>query len=269
MVRPGTTVSGVLVVLVVLGALVVVPSGGAAAQSDESSSPAWADETFERLEEAAEAYNARDGDPGVLEGWLLRGARINLHVRDEEGARAVYSIRLDEAARVTDVERGRLEDPTIRVATTRRTVEDVQTAGDVEAAVGRSIRTGRIRVERVFELLPGVRVSVGVEEVLVGVGGVVAGSVAVAKLGLDTTLSFLRGLIRRLLGLLRGLWASVRGMGLAGIATLLTILEKLGLLEPLRRLVERVRKAIRGAFDAVLGPREPPTNRKETDEGKQ
>jgi hypothetical protein len=269
MIHRRTTASGVLAVIVVLGALVVVPSGGVAAQSEGSSSPEWADETFERLEDAVESYNARGGDPGVLEGWFLRNARINLYVRDDDGVRAVYSLRLDDEARVTALERGRLEDPTLRVTTTKRTVDGIDAADDVEAEVGRSIRSGRIRVERVFELLPGLRISVGVEEVLVGVGGVVAGSIAVAKVGLDTTLSFLRGLIQRLLGLLRGLWTSLRGIGLGGVATLLTILEKLGLLEPLRRLVQRVRKAIRGAFDAVVGPREPPANRNEPDEGKQ
>jgi len=266
MVRRRTTAFGVLVVLVVLA---VVLSGGVAAQSEGSSPPEWADETFERLEEAVAEYNARGGDPGVLEGWLLRNARVNLHVSDDEGTRAVYSLRFDDEARVTAIERGRLADPTLRVTTTKRTVDGIDTSDDVEAAVRRDVQSGRIRVERVFELLPGLRISVGVEEVLVGVGGAVAGSIAVAKVGLDTTLSFLRGLIRRLLGALRGLWGSLKGIGLGGIATLLTILEKLDLLEPLRRLVQRVRKAIRGAFDAVLGPREPPANRNEPDEEKQ
>jgi hypothetical protein len=264
-----TSASGVLVVLVVLGALVVGLSGGVAAQSDESSSPEWADETFERLGDAVEEYNARGGDPGVIEGWLLRNARVNLHVSDDEGARAVYSLRLDDEARVTALERGRFEDPTLRVTTTKRTVDGIDTSDDVEAEVRRGVQSGRIRVERVFELLPGLRIGVGVEEVLVGVGGVLAASVAVAKVGLDTTLSFLRGLIRRLVVLLRDLWASFRGIGLGGLATLLTVLEKLGLLEPLQRLVGRVRRAIRNAFDAVLGPREPPANRNEPDEGKQ
>jgi hypothetical protein len=155
------------------------------------------------------------------------------------------------------------------VTTTKRTVDGIDTSDDVEAEVRRGVQSGRIRVERVFELLPGLRIGVGVEEVLVGVGGVLAASVAVAKVGLDTTLSFLRGLIRRLVVLLRDLWASFRGIGLGGLATLLTVLEKLGLLEPLQRLVGRVRRAIRNAFDAVLGPREPPANRNEPDEGKQ
>ncbi len=269
MARRRITASGVLAVIVVFGAFVVALSGGVAAQSDEPSSPEWADETFERLEEAVAEYNARGGDPGVLEGWLLRNARVNLHVSDDEGGRAVYSLRFDDEARVTAIERGRLEDPTLRVATTKRTVDGIDTSDDVEAAVRRSVQSGRIRVERVFELLPGLRIGVGVEEVLIGAGGVVAGSIAVAKVGLDTMLSFLRGLIRRLIGLLRGLWRSLRGIGLGGVATLLSILDMLGLLAPLRRLIERVRETIAGAFDAVLGSREPPANRNEPDEEKQ
>lgn len=261
--RKGPTL-GLLFVLVV--ALVV---GGGAAQSEGTPSPEWADETFERLSDAVEAYNARDGDPGFLEGWLLSNARINLYVSDDDGARAVYSLRLDDEARVTELRRGPLEDPTLRVMTRKRIVDDLGTADDVETAVARDIRSGRIRVERVFELLPGLRIAVGVEEVLVGIGGVVAGSIAVAKVGLDATLSFLRDLIRGLVRALRTLWTSFRGIGLGGVATLLTILEKLGLLEPLRRLVERVRKAIRRAFEAVLGPREPPSNRNGADEENQ
>jgi hypothetical protein len=256
-----------LVLLVVL--VVALAVGGGAAQSDGTPPPEWADETFERLSDAVEAYNARDGDPGFLEEWLLRDARINLYVSDDDGARAVYSLRLDDDARVTELRRGPIDDPTLRVTTGKRVVDDLGTEADVETAVARGIRSGRIRVERVFELLPGQRFAIGAEEVLVGIGGVVAGSIVVAKVGLDTTLSFLRNLIRGLIRLLRGLWTSLRGIGLGGVATLLTILEKLGLLESLRRLVERIRRAIRRAFEAVLGPRKPPSDRNGTDEEKQ
>lgn len=255
------------VVFVVLAVLAFAPVLGGGTTQTNGAPPTWSDEVFEHVESTVEAYNARDGDPGLLESWVLGNARVNLHVSDDGGARAVYSLRLDADSRVTDLERGPLEDPTLRVETTRATVDQIATTADPGAEVIRGVRDGRIRVERVFAPAPGLALAIGVEDVAIGVGSVVVVSLAVAKVGFDTTLSFLRRLVRRLIGVVRGAWQSLKGIGLGGIATLLTILDMLGLLDPLRRFIEWVRKAIRRALDA-LRPRDPPSNR-EPDERSQ
>lgn len=255
---------GLLAVLVLASA---VGTGGA--QPNGAASPEWSEEVFDRLEDAVEAYNARGEEPGLLEGWFLRDARVNLHVSDEGGSRAVYSLRLDGDARVTDLRRGPIEDPTLRVETMRTAVEQLSTADDVEAEIRRGLGDGRIRVERVFVPFPGLTVAIGVEEVLIGVGGAAIVSLAVVTGGLNSVLSSLRGVLRWVVRLLRGLWRSVSGIGLGGTATLLTILEKLGLLDLLRRFVERLREAVRRTLDTLLGRRDPPSNQEEPEEGGQ
>lgn len=224
-------------------------SGTALAQDDQ---PAWADDLFERMERAAEAYNAGVGpdERGVLEQWLLSDARVNLYVEGPDGSEAAVSFRTDDRLRVTRLQRGRHEHPTLRVRTSKAAMERIADADDPSTAIDREVWAGRVRIKRIYEPLPGVLIAIGVGEVVLGVGGVVLAAAAVAKFGVQGILSVLWGGVQRLFsGLVsagRTLWES-----LSGVAALLTVLDQLGLLERMKEGVggvyERMRTVVVGA----------------------
>lgn len=223
----------------ILAAALVATAG--TAQTDR---PEWETDLFEKIERAADEYNTRGGfsESSSVERWLLRSARINLHVREGEST-ATYSFRIDERLRVTEFRRGGRDDSSFRVRTTRETVERIVAADNKDAAIHRGIRTGRIRVERVVRPL-GVEIAVGVEEVgigLVGLGLLVFG---VTKFGIGGVVSLLTDALQRVVHFVlraaRTIWEN-----LAGIATGLTILEQLGLLDRLKRAIAKLSAAIR------------------------
>lgn len=259
---------GFLAVLVLaLAAVGGVVQPVESAQLAESAQPEWSDDLFDRLENAASEYNARGGsDAGFVERSLLRNARINLYVSDDAGAQEVYSLRLDDELHVTQLQRGPLDDPTLRVETTKATVDQIATTEDSEAAVVRAVRNRQIRVERVLHLFAGVRLRIGIGDVLVGVGSVAVLSLAGAKFGTGPILSFLHDVARGVFTALQRVWNYLSGIGLGGIATILTILEKIDLLEPLKKLVRRLRKAIREAVAAISKPLGGSSTEKDRDE---
>lgn len=224
---------GLLVGLVVVASLCA--SGGLAAQGAD-----WEEDLFERLERAADDAEARPGvrDVPLYDESSLRGARINLFVRGDS-SRAVYSFRIDDQYRITDLREARRADPTHRVRTTKATLEDVVAATDRTGAIQRGIRTGQIRVERVF-LVFGFPVAIGPLDGLVGISGLALTTLTVIKSQMGL-FSFVKGLFSSLKGSLQwGVRTTVRAArrlwsNLGKVATLLTILEGLGLLGRLKQ----------------------------------
>lgn len=249
----------VLLIAAFLSGPLVAPG---VAQDDQ---PEWADDVFDRLERAVEGYNAGLGPErrGVLERWLLAEARVNLYVEGPDGGEVVASFRTDDSLRITHLQRGRLGNPTLRVRASRAAVERVAGADDPARAVDNEILNGRIRIKRVFRLLPGVVIAVGVREAGLATGGVLLATAAVAKLGVKGLLSALWAGVQKLLsGVLaagRTLWES-----LGSIATMLTVLDQLGLLERLKatagEVYERLRAVVLGVRSRVRGTSPPATD---------
>ncbi|ESS02501.1 MAG: hypothetical protein A07HR67_02834 [uncultured archaeon A07HR67] len=201
-------------------AILFLLSGGVAA-SEHSASPEWSDQVFDDVEEIVAEYNAQaDDEVGLLEGWVLGNDRINLHVRDAEGARAVYSLRLDEQQQVTAVSDEPFENPTVRLRTTKRVVEGIPAGDRTETAIKQAIWNDRIRLERVLYLTPGTAIFIGGRDLIIG-GGIMAVSLTVLNfVGIKSVSSVLATIKKTVLAALGSLWE-----GLGGIATLLTVLE--------------------------------------------
>lgn len=216
-------------------AILFLLTGGAVA-SEHPTSPEWSDNVFDDIETIVAEYNAQaDDEVGLLEGWVLGNDRINLHVRDAEGARAVYSLRMDEQQRVTTVSDEPFENPTVRLRTTKGVVEGIPADDRAETAVKQAIWDDRIRLERVLYLTPDTMIFVGGRDVMIG-GGVMAVSLTVLKfVGIKSVSSVLASIKKTVLAALSSLWE-----GLGGIATLLTVLEKLELLEKLREQITQL-----------------------------
>ena len=244
-----SALSGVFVVL-----LITVAVSGGTAQPDDADQPEWSDTLFERLDDAVAEYNARDYDANFIERRLSRNARINLYVSDDSGATAVYSLRLDRELKVIDVDRGPLDDPTIRAEATKATVEVVSNADDPKQAVRGAIWDRQIRIERVIELFDGVRLLIGVVDVLIGAGAVTVVSMTIAKVGVSSTVSSLQGVGRWIARAFQRVVAYFRNMSPEAIVTKLTVLKMLGLLEPIKRAVGRLWGTLRGAIDSVVDP---------------
>lgn len=243
--------------LTLFAVLVVALSvSGGVAGSEQGASPGWSDELFDDIEELVGEYNAQaDDGVGLLEGWFFRDERINLHVRDAEGAHTVYALRLDGNRHVTEIRQERFEKPTVRMRTTKRGVEQILSGDDTETAVRQAVRSGRIRLERVFYLFPGIAIFIGGTDVVIG-GGVGVASLAVTKLiGTKPVFSALATIKETLLAALRSLWE-----GLGGIATLLTVLEKLDVLEKVQQHISHLwttaSERTRDILNRVLSPGE-------------
>lgn len=243
-----SALSGVFVVL-----LITVAVSGGTAQPEIAEQPEWSDSVFERLDDAVAEYNARDYDANFIERRLSRNARINLYVSDESDATAVYSLRLDHELKVTEVERGPLEDPTIRVETTKATVEDVSNADNSMKAVRGAIWDRQIRIERVIELFAGVRLMIGVADVFIGAATVTVVSMTIAKVGVSGTVSSLQGVGRWVARVFRRIVAYLRSMSPEAIVTNLTILKMLDLLKPIKKAVGRLWKELREAVGSAVG----------------
>ena len=247
----GWTVRAAVLAAVVVGGV----SGAVAAQT---AGPAWAGPMFEEIGDAAAEHNAeaRTGGTGLFEGWLVRDSRVNLVVDGPDGSRVVYSFTVDQRFRIHDLERGRIAEPTLRVTTDRSTLRDVLAAGDRATAVRQAVRDGRISVKRIYHPLPGVDVTLGAQEAVVGAGGLVLVTLTLAKVGLDSLVAVVIGVIQQIigavLGAVRTVWRS-----LTGIATVLTILEQLELLDRVKAVVHaawaRIRAAVVGTADRTRG----------------
>lgn len=241
----------ILLVVVLLSGLF---AGSGVAQGDQ---PEWADGLLGRIETAAERYNAGEtADQGVLERLLLSEATVNVHVEGPDDSAAVVSFRTDERLRIIQLRSGGYDDPTLRVRTSKDVVERVAGADDIPAAIEREVWNGRIRIERLYELLPGVVLAVGTEEVIIGSGSVVLAAGAAAKFGV-------KGAVYGLWGWLRAAAARLVAMGrtvvesMGGVASALTVLEQLGLLDRTRAVLRRGWERLRTAVAGVLG-RSPP-----------
>ncbi len=253
----GTSTAFTLLAVLVIALLV----GGGVAGSERAVSPEWADELHGSIVESAAEYNTH-GEVGFLENWLFGNDRVNLHVRDDEGAHAVYSLRLDEQQQMTDIEQGGFEEPTIRVQSTKQAIERISAADDTKPAVRQEIRSGRIRVERVFYV--GVPIAIGGRDVLIG-GGVAGGSLVLIKLGgINPVLSALSTVKEYLLVALRNV-----SEALTGTLTLLTVLEKLNLLENVQQWLNRAwtvaSKKINDIFSGLSSQDETDSEQKEGD----
>lgn len=225
----------VFVVLLTVGLI----AGSGVAQTDR---PEWSTDLFESLQDAVEGYNSRieADDTGFLEQWLLRNARVNLYVTGPDESEAVFSFRTDDRLRVTQLRQGKHAEPTLRVRTSRAAINRIADAEDKHAAISSEFWAGRIRVKRIYPILPGLLIAVGVREVVgfAAVGGLLLAGVS--KFGVSGLYSYIWGVIRAVLaklsGLARGLWQNV-----GSIVSLITLLEKFNLLSWIR---EKIRSSL-------------------------
>lgn len=231
-------------VIVAAALLVALAVGSATAGAGSAAGPEWSDDVFERLETAAAEYNAQDAEVGIVERQALRNARVNLHVRDEAGAKAVYALRFDGDSHVTQLRREPFEEPTVRAETTRATVERISAAEDPAAAVRQAVWNRQIRLERVIDLF-GVQFRIGLADGLAGAGGVVVASIVVAKFGIKPVMSAVWRPFNTVFRTLRAVWRRISRVDLGRIVTFLTILQQLNLLGPLRRRAVRLWKWLR------------------------
>jgi len=137
----------------------------------------------------------------------------------------------------------------LRVRTSKAAIERIADADDPSTAIDREGWAGRVRIKCIYEPLPGVVLAVGVGEVIVGAGGVLLAVAAVAKFGVQGILSALWGGLQQLLSGLVSAGRTLRE-SLGSIATLLTVLDQLGLLKRVKEAVGRAYERIR---TAVLG----------------
>lgn len=234
-----------LLVVVLVGAAL---AGAAAAQADE---PRWADDLAERLDRAAAEYNAdlAAGDHGILERWLVRNARVNLYVEGPDGEVAAYAFRTDDEYRISGLRQGTFDDPTLRVRTTKTTVDRIAGASDKQALVAREVQRGKIRVHRVFTV-GGLQIPVGVEHVVAGATGAAVVAIAVGKVGLDAIVSAVLSGLRDLAAWLVAGASAVRNQ-LGAIGAALTILDQLGVLDDFRRAIAWVGVSLRNTVSTV------------------
>jgi hypothetical protein len=182
------------VVLPVVLALFLLGGGVVGGQAAE---PAWSDDLFAELEGWSDTYNARADDVGFRGKSILSGERVNLHVRAADGSEAVYSFGTDADARVVDLRRGERGDATLRLATERAVIDRIVAAEDPVRALESALLSGRIGVKKVFDVL-GMTLAVGPVEAAIGTVAVVAGAVAVTKVGAGGLSPKFLGLVERL-----------------------------------------------------------------------
>jgi len=218
-----------LLILLLSGSIAVVGSG-------QATQPEWEDALFNDMKDAAGEYNSQadSGKVWAHERWLIQDAKINLYVRSDTST-AVYSFRIDEQMRITDLRQTKYDNPTYQVITSKETADEIIAADNTHAAIRGNIRTRQIRVQRVLHLL-GIAVAIGIKEGVVGLGGIALSTFALTKINL---LRILRRAIQSIWNALQWLWQS-----LGRIATLLSILEIFGALQPLKQKITRLYKKI-------------------------
>lgn len=215
--------------------------GGGLAQQER---PIWADSLYSDLETTAADINNRGGmdDLGIVEEWLIRNHRFNLFVTEGK-ATAVYSFTITDRLRVSNLSQQQLSQPTYRVTTRKPVMEDIVASEDKVATIHNHVQNGQIRVERVMNVL-GLRLTVGFSDVAIAIGGLALVAFAVGKLGISGFLSLCKEIIstviKTLLSMFQSVWRNI-----TGIATSLTILEQLGLLESIKRTLRNMWNWIR------------------------
>lgn len=161
--------------------IVVLLSGGAGI--DQAGQPEWTEDFYVELKGWAEEYNSQveTDSVGFPGSGLVRDERVNLYVKASDGSEAVYSFRTDERLRIRDLERGKRDDVTLRVATTKATLERVANEEDSAAALRRAILIRDIRIQRVLRLPSGSVIAIGSPEVIIGSLALVATAFALTK----------------------------------------------------------------------------------------
>lgn len=134
-------VAAVVVVFVGLG----LASAGVAAQSEQ---PAWADSMYENASQMVPAYNGQitDRDLGPASGQL-KAERVNLVATDETtGETATVSFRLTDQLEIEDLSKGPRDDATIKMTTSRATVEQISASETPGNAFQAAIKSDRIKI---------------------------------------------------------------------------------------------------------------------------
>lgn len=139
--------SRILALLLALSVLLAGVPAGSVAQSDD---PAWADDLYQQLESMVDVYNDNVDslDLPIGEG-LLQSARVTVEISDSEGNVVYYSFETDENKRITSISREAHENPTLRIITTRETMQEIATAQDPVAELGNEVMSGDVRLEGV------------------------------------------------------------------------------------------------------------------------
>lgn len=133
--------------LCVVMAVLLVVAAGAGGQTDQ---PEWSEEIFSKFENIVAEYNDKRERGEINLGRaqkLLHDRTVNLHVSDKDGSRAMYSFRMDKRGRMVDLKRETRADASLRMITTRQTINDIAEAGDRPAAFRSAVRQGDIRFE--------------------------------------------------------------------------------------------------------------------------
>jgi hypothetical protein len=197
----GNKVIAIALVLSLLGAS---PASGQAAQ------PEWAADLFVDLEVWTDDYNAHVDELTLVERSLLGKQSVAVYIRDADGAEAAYWFRTDSEARITELQQG-VEDRevTLRLATTKVVFDRIAAAPDPLAAFRQALQSGQIGVKKLL-VLYGTTIAVGPVEALAGTAGVLAGAVALTKVGLGGVVSVPKAAASRLVGRVRWAFRAVR-----------------------------------------------------------
>jgi hypothetical protein len=136
--------------IVVLVALTVIGAGSLPAVA-QSTQPGWADDLYQRTQGMVSTYNEQvtEDDLGFAAGQLT-GERINLLITDEtSGETATFSFRMDDQLRITQLAQGPREDATLRMTTTRATVDQIINAEQPAQVFRSAVRRGDITIRGV------------------------------------------------------------------------------------------------------------------------
>lgn len=132
--------------LLVVGIVVAATlgTGAVAAQEDQRSD----DRLVENLDALANTYNQNlEQVPGVFRDQLAN-ERVEVVVESDDGANH-YAAKTGDGARVTAIERGEAENPTVRVTTDTETLEEIRTADDPASTAVDAYDSGEIKISGV------------------------------------------------------------------------------------------------------------------------
>lgn len=132
--------------LLVVGIVVAATlgTGAVAAQEDQRSD----DRLVENLDALANTYNQNlEQVPGVFRDQLAN-ERVEVVVESDDGANH-YAANTGDGARVTAIERGEAENPTVRVTTDAETLEEIRTADDPASTAVDAYDSGEIKISGV------------------------------------------------------------------------------------------------------------------------
>ncbi|MFB6183561.1 MAG: hypothetical protein ABEI96_03315 [Haloarculaceae archaeon] len=142
------TTGRIVVLLVAFSMIVSVGTVGVAAQSDQ---PDWADSLYQNAQSMVSTYNEQvtADDLGQAAGQL-KGEKIDLVVTDRQsGETATFSFRMTEDLKIVELSKGPRDDATLKMTTTRATVERINGANHPGVAFRNAVKSRDIEIHGV------------------------------------------------------------------------------------------------------------------------